>query len=232
MGLTFGSHFVRRFGGWRAVFVMLATGCAGKSSSQAEAPAVRATDSANPLNHACTFGDCEPIGVRVIVKPSPSCPTSKPEKAQRCDLEGSICSYGDSLTAYCRDYFQCVDGTWQSAPEDDSRCVTQPEGFCPSEPPAGAACVVSDVDPFVPCEYADAVTCYCAGRSGTPSIWECYGPPRSGQCPEVLPNLGDGCSTSAQFCGYGIESQGCDAPYANVFCHDGAWEKAGSTCAD
>jgi len=113
-------------------------------------------------------------------------------------------------------------------------CEAQPAGFCPSAPDPGGACTTNAVDFNVPCSYAGGAYCYClgnpVGRPGIAGLWECYGPPRNGRCPEVLPNLGDGCTRSGQYCKYGIVQWGCHVPYASVYCEQGAWTLAGEVC--
>ena len=174
------------------------------------------------------LGACEVIGARVAREASPVCPAAKPESGQDCEADGLTCSYGESLMAYCRDYVTCSHRVWSHRTD----CQVQPEGFCPAVPTPGLACVVGKVSAFVPCEYPPSVVCYCLGNPGARGNWECYGPPRNGACPEVLPNLGDGCARPGQFCNYGVVGQGCSAPYANVSCSDGAWQREGTPCVD
>jgi hypothetical protein len=220
--------------GWALACTVAALACSGSTGGNE----TRATASDNPVNNACLLEDCEVIGHRVPQQPSPICPLSKPSVSQACDTEGLLCSYGSSLTAYCREYLECVGQRW-SAPaalKYGTECISQPEGFCPSAPQAGASCVTGDVDSYVPCEYERGVACYCFGNpprvSGAPGMWFCYGPPPNGNCPELLPNLGDGCMRTGQFCGYGSAQQECHAPYANVFCRQEAWEDGGGACLD
>ncbi|HKY38442.1 MAG TPA: hypothetical protein VJN18_21010 [Polyangiaceae bacterium] len=181
------------------------------------------------------LGDCEPIGDRVTPKLGPECPIDEPALESACEVEALECSYGDSLTAYCRRYVNCNDGVWSAPPHRPSTCLEQPEAQCPSQPQAGAACTASEVDGFVPCAYPSGVACYCLGNPvgvpGTKAMWECYGPPRNGACPEVLPNLGAGCDVNGQACHYGVVEQGCHAPYADVYCYQGGWEAATPSCS-
>ncbi len=215
----------------RCVYWLLALSCSG--AAEDATTALQSTGSDNAANHSCVLGDCDVIGTRVAAEASPVCPVSNPEASSPCEQDGLKCSYGTSLVAYCREYFECVDHVWTTT---QSSCVSQTEGFCPSTPQPEQACVVGRINSFVPCEYPGAVVCYClgnpVGRMGAAGEWECYGPPPNGNCPEVLPNLGDGCSTAGQFCEYGVVGQGCDAPYASVYCRQGAWESAGEVCVD
>jgi hypothetical protein len=93
---------------------------------------------------------------------------------------------------------------------------------------------------LAPCEYADGVGCYCVGNRsaaqggivGDSGLWKCYGPPKNGACPELLPNLGEGCAVNGQNCVYGQVTQQCFSPYARVVCESGAWQDAGGDCAE
>lgn len=221
-----------------SLFVCLIPSCAGDAASPesgADRDTPRDIEYENPTNHPCTVGDCEPVGPRASPSSPPMCPTQEPEASEPCAAEGLTCTYGSSITAYCRHYYQCTELVWQVPERASSGCLAQPADFCPSEPAPGSDCTVGEVSAFVPCEYPQAIGCYCVGnpffRPGAPGQWECYGPPRNGACPELLPNLGDGCSTFGQFCRYGIVGQGCDAPYAEVYCYQGAWEAMGTGCA-
>jgi hypothetical protein len=214
-----------------AAHCILALSCAGSESDPTSALSSTASD--NPANHACSLEDCEVIGRRAPAEVGPVCPASPPEVSLPCEENGLKCSYGSSLTTYCREFFECIDHFWSAA---EGSCVSQPSDFCPVTPQPGQACTVGKIDAFVPCEYPEAVVCYClgnpVGRLGASGRWDCYGPPPNGNCPEVVPNLGDGCSTTGQFCAYGVVGQGCDAPYATVYCRQGAWESAGAVCVD
>jgi hypothetical protein len=215
--------------GWAVIAATLVSACSGKAESPAK-------DEESPINHACSLGDCELIGERAPREAGPICPTSKPALGQPCAAEGVTCSYGDTAISYCREFVSCSHQAWTVPLWPQASCVSQPERFCPALPQPGGECVASSVGAFVPCEYPQGVLCYCAGNPfdvpGVTGNWECYGPPRNGACPETLPNLGDGCARSDQFCGYGIVQQACRAPYANVLCSHGAWENAGGVCTD
>lgn len=185
-------------------------------------------------NAACPLGNCTPAGQRVAPLPKVSCPHEEPMLGSACNEEALECSYGDSVTAYCRRYYQCSDRLWLLPSKWKDSCVVASIGSCPAQPNQGMACTVGDVDVFVPCEYPGGIACYCLGDRpwvvGSPGEWDCYGPPRNGSCPELLPNLGDGCTKTGLTCSYGIVEQGCHAPYANVYCYQGAWEMASATC--
>lgn len=193
------------------------------------------TDADNAANFACRFDDCEAIPERVLAPPRPACPGDEPEEGAACQMGGLSCSYGRSAAAFCRRYYECVGSAWVVPENRQSICENQPADFCPVSPEENAECTVGKIPDFVPCEYPGAIVCYCMGNPrfqvGAPGLWECYGPPQNPACPELLPNIGDGCAKTAQFCSYGIVEQGCYAPYANVYCYQGQWEIAGATCS-
>lgn len=204
----------------------------GGNSATGGSGAVPAND---PSNFACLLDQrCTPGGERQDPLPPPSCPASEPSEGEPCETGEGECSYGDSVAAYCRSYFACVEGSWQVPSTRRGTCATHPEGFCPARPEHAASCTVGNVDVYVPCEYPNGVSCYClgnpVGRVGATSTWECYAPPTNPACPELLPNLGDGCAENGQSCHYGIVQQGCFAPYADVYCFQGAWEASFPVC--
>lgn len=215
-----------------AALVWLVSACAGDAASSQSAD--RSPDESNPANHPCMLGDCEATGGRATATRSPVCPSEEPEVAQPCEEEGITCTYGESVTAFCRRYYECANLSWQLQEGRTAGCAFQPETFCSAEPAPGSECTVGQVSVFVPCEYSAGVACYCIGNPvgvpGAPGEWECYGPPRNASCPELLPNLGEGCAASGQFCRYGIVTQACYAPYAQVYCYQGAWEAMGAGC--
>jgi hypothetical protein len=238
-------HNLACFLGMSAVLCASIQGCSGRSEKNA-APGGSAGEVANPSpddpndpqdpsNFACPLGDCEPIGTRVEPMPPPVCPTDEPGEGSGCTVDELQCSYGSSSAAYCRRYLVCTAGAWTVPPNRVSTCKMQPPEQCPAEPQPGATCTASEVSGFVPCEYDGAISCYCLGTPvgvpGTTSEWECYGPPRNGACPELLPNIGDGCAVNGQACHYGVVQQGCYAPYADVYCYQGAWEASSPTCS-
>lgn len=194
-----------------------------------------AVPSNDPSNFGCLLDrSCTPSGNRADPLPPPSCPALEPGEDEPCASPGLQCSYGDSVTAYCRRYYTCDQDSWTVPPSRSGTCVTQPSGFCPREPQHGEGCTVGEVDVFVACEYSGGIGCYClgnpVGRVGAEGSWECYAPPTNPACPESLPNLGDGCAASGQVCHYGIVQQGCYAPYADVYCFQGAWEASSAAC--
>jgi hypothetical protein len=190
-------------------------------------------DGVKPDSIACRpdSADCSVIGNRVAPLPSTVCPLERPEPGASCSRDGLSCSYGSSLTARCRTLFDCSKGKWQrtGGPAIDAQCEQQADGFCPGQHPKdGVKCVVGEVHASVSCDYPPAVSCYCAAGPSFPGAagnWECYAAPRNGNCPEVLPNLGDGCSTPGLQCRYGFTG-GCYAsPFGTVFCYQGSWER-------
>ena len=185
-------------------------------------------------NYPCAMERCPVIGDRVDPLPKPVCPAVEPQAEMSCEEEGLECSYGDSASSYCRSFFACEAGLWVVPERRAAACTPHPSDFCPATPSRGAACTVGEVDVFVPCEYEKGIVCYCLGNpigvAGAQGEWECYGPPPNGACPEVLPNLGDGCSQTGLVCHYGIVSEGCYSPYADVYCYQGAWEASLPVC--
>jgi hypothetical protein len=219
-------------GSFLLALLTVVAGCSGKTEptlGPGEDPA-----SGESADYACVLGDCETIGRRAADLTSPFCPVAEPTTGSPCTKDGQQCSYGDAPSAYCRRFLECVESVWRVPSVPRTACQAQPDGFCPSAPDPGGACTTNAVDYNVPCSYDSGVYCYCLGnplrRPGIAGVWECYGPPRNGRCPEVLPNLGDGCARSGQYCKYGIVEWGCFAPYANVYCERGAWRLAGEAC--
>lgn len=211
-------------------FVFWLTACSGDAAPDSLS-GLRSTSPENPINRACNFGDCEPVGDRVLSEPPPLCPALEPAAGQPCHSAGLKCSYGEGVVSYCRMFYDCIDGSWQAPQIENSVCVKQPEDYCPPAPEPDSPCAVGAVSSLIPCEYRDDVGCYCESNSqdvqGATGLWRCYGPPRNGACPKRLPNLGDGCATDGQYCSYGYVQQACDAPYADVYCYQGAWEVGG-----
>jgi hypothetical protein len=198
--------------GWRvrvmlilAIVGSLISACSGKSDDR---NALRSSDTTDPLNRSCNLGECEPVGQRVTAASSPVCPALEPSVALPCAVEGLSCTYGSSVAAYCRRYYEWGEDIWRMPQALNAGCLSHPAGYCPPEPepePEGG-CTVGDDPTLIPCEYPRGIGCYCEGnpqRPGAPGQWKCYGPPRNGACPELLPNLGDGCASNGQFCSYG-----------------------------
>lgn len=209
-------------------------GIGGRSTNGGKASSAGGASKAldDPANRACLGAACKTPVRRVEPMQGPSCPAGSPKAGDACKTDKLECSYGGSVAAFCRSYFECTGGVWAAKPK--ATCVEQPASFCPSQPSHGTKCTVGQVDVFVPCEYQGGIGCYCLGNPlgvpGAAGEWECYGPPANAACPEVLPNLGDACKVSGQFCNYGGTEQGCHSPYADVYCYDGAWEASSATC--
>jgi hypothetical protein len=211
--------------------------CSGRSTSGPtfERPAAggSGTDEESE-GYACLLADCNPIADRAQPLAKPSCPADVPVVGDVCLSNGLKCSYGASQASYCREFFVCDGGEWVLADELKATCVEQPDAFCPAKPNDGLPCIVGDTDVYVPCEYEAGVLCYCfgnpPGKPGASGEWACYGPPSNKNCPEILPNLGDGCANTGLTCHYGVQQQGCYSPYADVSCFSGVWEASGATC--
>lgn len=164
--------------------------------------------------------------------PRPSCPLSEPDLEGDCgdDVEGMLCTYGDSPRVACRARYTCREGQWSLPEALFGQCVEPEEGFCPeARPQQDAECTVSSAGEAMVCGYEDNVTCSCFGRAvlsgepGDPGRWVCNGPPANESCPAVIPNIGDGCETHAVQCKYAPSI--CEgATYDTVFCFNGEWE--------
>jgi hypothetical protein len=223
--------------------LLLGTGIAGCSGRSTTNPAPSPSgQSGNPdqsddvpaEGFACLLDECTPVSSRPKPVGRPACPEGKPDAGADCSNDGLKCSYGESQASYCRDFMVCSAGQWSDTSEPKATCLTQPNEFCPVKPSLGAACTVGATSVYVPCEYEAGVLCYClgnpVGKPGARGQWDCYGPPSSPRCPEALPNLGDGCAETGITCHYGVKSQGCYAPYADVYCYQGAWEASSPIC--
>ena len=169
---------------------------------------------------------CEMIEDRPLPGPRPICPEAEPMVGDPCSEPSLLCSYGDSPTPTCRSHYECTPTGWILDPRMSSYPCNEPApGYCPAEPPPpGTEC--TPISHLAPCVYAD-VSCSCLSRfhwatQGVDS-WLCFGPPRDAQCPRLLPNIGEGCSTPGVQCSY---LEDCDfPPNSTVFCHSGAWEE-------
>jgi hypothetical protein len=222
---------------WIGRFVIacpLFLSCLGQASSGSESEDI-ALGAEDPLNHACALEDCTVIGARVQSLPRPTCPETEPSNDQACEQQNVSCTYGDSASSMCRRFYQCSDGRWTTHANRSMDCNLPPLGFCPEQPSPSAECIVGESDVFLPCGYSSGVTCYCLGNpvgvKGAQGVWDCFGPPPNAECPELLPNIGEGCRTTAQFCRYGVVEEGCHAPYASVYCYQGAWEISPQSCS-
>jgi hypothetical protein len=181
-------------------------------------------DDGSPPSNPC-YGGCEKD--RPTPSARPDCPGAEPDEGAACDIAGKLCSYGDNPEAACRHYWLCDGGSWKVDPESTQvACKEVPDGFCPARAEQGAECVVSSAGKGVPCVYP-GLSCYCLGTfnamPGSSGTWLCYGPPADANCPEKLPDLGEGCSTPGTECKYSAD--GCTGhKYSSVFCFEGAWE--------
>lgn len=193
-------------------------------------------DAAPPADLPCLshprVSPCEEVEGRPVPGPPPRCPEAEPTVGDPCSEPDLVCGYGDSASPTCRSYFQCAATGWILDPRTSSyRCDEPPTGYCPAEPPPnGTAC--TPIPYRAPCVYAD-VSCRCVNGQHWATHndgWLCYGPPRDPQCPQALPNIGEGCSTPGVQCSYWED---CEfPPYSTVFCYSGAWEEAdrGAPC--
>jgi hypothetical protein len=213
---------------------VFAGACGGQSDGQAVTPDTRTH--LNPGNHPCAIGECIDVPGRTTVAPRPFCPTDEPAVDEPCDSSPSmVCSYGESLTSFCRARYACQNRRW--AVVGQQTCAEIPADHCPSQPAPAAPCTTPPGGAFFPCEYSGGIGCYCVPWSSfgleapdQPGAWECYGPPSNADCPERLPNVGEGCEVIEQYCRYGVAQEGCYAPYASVYCYGGAWEMAEAGC--
>jgi hypothetical protein len=203
------------------------------SDMDAVGHASKASD--DPLNNPCEFGDCTVVGSRVAPVPGPVCPRGEPNAGDQCG-DAATCTYGNSVSSHCRREYQCTNDIWVAQESRPFGCASHPESYCSSEPQPGGVCTTDEFERFfIPCEFPGGVRCHCVGnpvtRAGIQGQWECFGPPRNGACPELLPNLGDGCLENGQYCNYGIVEESCYSPYAGVYCSQGVWEKTDEGCA-
>jgi hypothetical protein len=155
--------------------------------------------------------------------PRPKCPEELPEAGDPCTVANLVCGYGNRARSDCRALFTCTQSKWKASPWP---CLAAPDGFCPAAPPPiGESCDVTRFANFgtVPiCEYGTTVACYCAGnRLMDPHVWGCNAPPTTEGCPEVPPNVGEGCSAQGLECTYGGP---CQPGGGRWFCRNGAWE--------
>jgi hypothetical protein len=200
---------------------LVAIGCAGGASEGAR------KDATDPVNNPCSLETCGSVTRRPAPLPPPVCPLAEPTLGEPCPSDELECSYGGTVSTHCRHLFRCAEGQWQARERFDY-CQSLPEQFCPAEPRHLADCTTGSFNPYVPCEYANAVSCYRFGPMfGGRGRWECFGPPQNPDCPEVIPNLGDGCEIRGQYCNYGAYDASCASPYSDVYCYEGAWEDGG-----
>jgi hypothetical protein len=186
------------------------------------------TPTASTDNSSCR-SECETKGERAEPLPSPSCPSGEPSVGSACADVSGLCGYGESQYGGCRSVYSCDSGVWKRDARFPGECPSQTQDYCPEDPTAdGLPCIVSDVGSGVPCEFPEGIGCYCVGAHNFPGeqgSWECYAPPPNGDCPEVLPNFGEGCPTAGLQCRYGTPWGCLSYPYATVFCYQGRWEQ-------
>lgn len=215
-----------------AAWLLPATGgCLGTTD---EGEGGYSTSSEDPRNIPCVLGGCAPTPDRLTARPGPACPAEEPVPGSGCNADGMDCTFGNSATAHCRRYYRCETGVWVFPNDRNATCSSQPASQCPRDPSPEGECTAGEVDVFVPCEYSSGIACYCLGNPvgipGATGEWECYGPPPNPECPEILPNIGEGCARTGQFCRYGVVGLGCRSSYASVYCYRGGWEAAMTTC--
>jgi hypothetical protein len=206
----------------------------GKSGSPVgqDAQAGDSQDESLPAENApCPLSnECDTIGERSPSTQSVVCPGSAPAEGDLCENEGLQCSYGNQLTARCRDIFRCEDSTWIQTYSRANATCQLPVGSCPAGLPDQTTCTVPEgVSDVYTCDYPGDVSCYCDVTHfapGTEGTWACFAPPRNGACPSVLPNLGDTCDNFSLTCRYGHPVYGCfSPPFSTVFCFQGVWER-------
>ena len=191
-------------------------------------------------------------GTRVEALPSVVCPPSPPAVGSPCGKDRFLCSYGNSVRFDCRQHFKCFHGTWTEY--GDGGCSLPPPGHCPAQPMPGQYCTPAPTwsehlyRKIMPaCEYG-STTCVCPScgsrfefcptrRHYPKQVWVCIGPPKDLDCPELVPNVGDGCDEQAKRCAYG---ESCNGHGAILFCRGrpdtpsggpaGAWELQGTSC--
>jgi hypothetical protein len=177
---------------------------------------------------------CDDPLERPVPGPRPACPDSEPSAGAPCAMEGLVCGYGDAPLANCRNYFACAGGSWTlDARLDSDRFPCEPPAdYCPPEAPSLRDPCTAPPG-LVTCVYDD-VLCNCVSgqhwATDGAQQWLCYGPPDDPDCPETLPNLGEGCATPGVQCSY-VED--CEfPPYSTVFCFGDAWEEGyrGTPC--
>lgn len=205
--------------------LLLAHGCGGRLVGRAApSPGADAGVDAAPRGAPC-YSACPPATSRPVALPRPECPESEPVAGAPCTKADLRCGYGGGRTPYCRTEYQCT-GTWQITARPLPLCPDLAGDRCsPRMPEPGAACVVGAlVD--VPCEY-DELSCRCAAsllvNPGDPGRWLCYGPPADVACPEILPNVGEGCTSPGHECWY--DPEGCLDPRLYVACREGTWQR-------
>jgi hypothetical protein len=202
---------------------------AGSACSSSGGPSEYAAGEENPDNRFCLLPQCDRNVRRVEPLPAPVCPATEPTQATECAVEGLRCSYGDSLVSHCWRFHTCTNQSWVMQATDPNGCESPPDGYCPESALQGQQCATAPAIARLACRYPGGVQCYCGERTGGGATWGCYGPPNNPACPEILPNLGEGCGKLGQFCNY-VEAEDCSLVYSGVRCYQGAWEAAEGTC--
>ena len=204
-----------------ALFVALAL--AACSSTTAPGDAADASDAAS--NGDTVGSDGSDVTATDVPVTMTACPPMPPSAGTTCTREGLVCTFGDDPRASCRTRATCTSATWAIT---SPRCVPLPTD-CPATPSAGAVCGTPDNV----CAYADGTRCNCAfcPLSGPacmptpPPHYFCVPPPSNAQCPRLMPNLGDACTSNGVQCDY----DGCGSGMT-VECTNNVWVQALTAC--
>lgn len=200
---------------------------AGSIGGSATSPSAGASGSAQASSLPCVDVPCTDTGPRPTTLPRPQCPTTEPSVGDSCTINALYCGYGDSPAANCRRAYTCTQTNGSSQWLLDATvtqagpCVMPIAGQCP---PAAAPRMPCDRGALsVACQYPGLV-CQCQLSSRDLPGWVCLGAPENILCPELLPNVGDGCAPNGIECDYAVNS--CDpTPNRTLFCYQGAWER-------
>ncbi len=170
--------------------------------------------------------------------PGPDCPTSAPQQASSCSIEGLECEYGGDIRSTCNTVVTCTSGAWVMPKPDSQGCPTAANApSCPASP-ASATGACTDLD--LACNYSTSsetefCTCnYLGGPpmidGGTPASWQCSSGTSTG-CPAVRPKIGASCGAPDLNCNYDV----CGVPQGLSFqCNSktGTWISGfGDVCA-
>ena len=164
--------------------------------------------------------------------PELECPQAAPAQGETCgEYEpGLECVYGDDSS--CPREFICNDGAW----EDVSPTCNPPppESECPEQRPRpGDSCegyeLGLECDSAVnqsSCPEASVVFCGSSGEwEGQPL--SCNPPPPEPECPQIAPNMSEGCEEYEPGSECGYEDGSC---WLQFMCNDGAWQDVSPTC--
>lgn len=152
-----------------------------------------------------------------------ACPKEPPTSMSACQ-SGLDCTYGDDVRLNCRAHYTCKNGAFVSAVSfckplgdciDRAGGIPHPGDTCTA---MGEECLLQDPPNYI----------YCRCDSS----WVCAATPSQVQssCPQVAPNLGQACETSAISCQYGS----CSFPAAydpTLQCKDKLWTQITAPCA-